>query len=416
MRDKWLECENGVLKAAVRELGVSNWDEISCLIPRRSPSGCKKRWNRIHKIPVMTTLLMDDVVYEPFIERKGHWNRLPDLPFLMICQHLEPKQIFASLPRVCRHFKNLVASNSFVIPYMNLGSNVKCTTLYMLTQRVSHCQHISFKANQDATHQVWWSLMSEFLNKSAHSLKSLNCVTANGKPITDLINKSQELVVLNIRISNVRKGWDWNELNPCLTVKALTFDDPCNPQENLLPSLTKFPSITHLEQMYKWPAPKRGTTDKEDFDQQSKPEHTASLTHFKTATLLPVMYMKEIRYLVYTSCISTKVTQRLVRILPHLDNLENLEIMMSDGMLDYLFCQAGYFVNWLDCQMTLESLPKLKRLKISKMTDRDDGIREKFDQTIKNVLLTLPAYISTIIYRNRAIRTPSPPMLVIPAR
>jgi hypothetical protein len=325
------------------------------------------------------------------------WDELPLLPFLKICNYLEYKQVFSCMPRVCKHFNNLLTGYEVELEEICLWQPSE-KLLSKLKDKVSVCKSLEIDDFSSS------SGISKFLSKFEHSVVELNCVTFNeeeAKVITSFVNGCTSLRSLSVQ----REIWglsptdyDWSLHTVCATLEELDFAYSYAPTQNATMIFFKFPQLKRLT-LPSGGFPVNESNNHSVIDIQN----IARIEYYESDDLPPrVEFVCEVKEMVLY-CRSHHVISMLIRYLPQLNALEKLHFDYNS--IDYTQQHQHlpdemeqYLVQLI--QAVSANPTSLAKLKISARNGKD------YDLGILKLLARLPRRITFVEYKGLKLRCP----------
>jgi hypothetical protein len=239
--------------------------------------------------------------------------------------------------------------------------------------------------------------MSKFLDKFKHAVIKFKCYVADPgdqQVITSFLNKCEILRFLSIGC----KSWDWSLHTVCPTVHNLDFDRDSS-ETDITKLFFVFPGLKMFTEINEsW---EDMDSDADDGTVETTSNNMAMIEYFHSQNLVPpVQCLQAVKH-VKLECHMFETLAKLVRYMPNLKALRELELTLSfDAVYDDPDGQVGQCLKQL-----IDNLPKsLVELNITSDYCYDEDVGCPYDLRIIKLLDRLPKTVRFIEYKLFTVR------------
>jgi hypothetical protein len=312
------------------------------------------------------------------VQQPKWWDELPLVPFLNICRFLDWKQVFGGLPKVCKHFKQLLTEEGQVgFDEISL-ENPSVVQLKKLKDKVSFCKSLSLTLYEELDEDTT-TVLTALLDKFKSGVVKVTCqiqVESDQQVITLFLNECESLRFLYIYSGD--EDWDWSLHPVCPTVRKLYFEHGSIEHEDITKIFFVFPalnSLSVLDDAYEI-ADSSSDNDKVVADTRNM----AMIEHYTARNLSPsVQCLRAVKHM-HLTCMSFKTLQKCTS---------------DDAVTEFGQC----------LEQLITAFPTtLAEFKISSLSYGDYNKGNKYDLRIMKLLDELPASVRSIEYFYYTVR------------
>jgi hypothetical protein len=331
------------------------------------------------------------------------WDELPLLPFLNVCRYMNYKDVFGTLPHVCKHFNNLLTGYEVELDEIHLDEPSD-QLLGKLKDMVSVCKSLvigHFRSSPG---------ISAFLAKLEKSVANFWCSvisdTEGVQVLTSFVNRCSRLRSLSIIDFDTDEDFDWSLFTVRHTLEELHFGYPSGQSEYMHDIFYKFPQLKRLTLRYSEMICHTEDNDVIDLT------NAARIEYFRSKRMYPrVEFLRGVKEIVLL-CWTYDVINTLIDYLPQLNALEKLHFDYSgiDELRNdnfYEMVQPDIMERYLMRLIRAVSVGpmSLTKLKISNELSYNPSFSAAdFDLNIIELLHGMPQRISYVEYKGLKVR------------
>jgi hypothetical protein len=401
MGSEWIPYENTMLISLAEFLGPNmKGGSIQEYFPDRSIVECEVQWERLKLWKDQRyshTVISGPNIMEN--ESSSIMSALPVVPFLNVCSFLNAKEVFKTLPLVCKHFNSIIGNYEIPIDSVEIKYYLESEReLVLLERRLLKCKRVSitgFKTH--AENSFWTFALRKLLVKLKPHIEKLDYWSEWHVDIAELVNGCPKLTDLHLSLNGFYQPWTWDEskINP--GVSKIYFSDVKLFRGKAKNLLRVMPGLKSMELGNTW-------TPISEYDPEPIWENASQLTLFKGSYLLDKSQFSFLETLdIQVTSLST--FWDLIHLLPSLPKLRTLVLRLRwtlarlDGHLH--FYGAINTNEMLQLRFALGRNPTMERLEILIVSPFGSC---NVDPMMEQLLENLPPAIKCIKFREKILR------------